>query len=167
VGDTWSARLLTPHEGLNVASSGGAPGRATGACGSTNASIVKVRGVGTIVNDDAGVATACSPRPPVAVSSVPTGDGRLAMTLTAGTQGPNGANRLTELRFGAGANTLVDVAGQTGKSGAFTVPLNGSVVSVTFVVRRATPGQATTVPVTIVDTCGDWPSFVGGGPGAF
>jgi len=134
---------------------------------STNASIARAQAIGTIVNDDAGVATACAPRPPVAVTSVATGDGRLQVTVTAGTQAPNATNRLTELRFGAGTNALVDVAGQTGRTGAFTVPLNGSPTSVTFVVRRATTGQATTIPLTVVDTCGDWPTFVGGGPSGF
>jgi hypothetical protein len=34
----------------------------------------------------------------------------------------------------------------------------------TFTVRRATAGQAFTVPLTVVDGCGDWPAFVGRGP---
>jgi hypothetical protein len=101
------------------------------------------------------------------VTSKATGDGRLQVTLTVGTQGPNGANRLSELRFGAGTNALIDVEGQTGKNGAFTVSLTGTPTSVTFFVRRATPGQTTTVPLTIVDRCGEWPTLVGGGTGAF
>jgi len=133
----------------------------------TNAALARAQGIGTIQNDDIGVASACSPRPDVAVASKATGDGRLQVTITAGTAGPNGANRLAELRFGAGANALVDVAGQTGKSGAFSVPLTDHPASLTFFVRRATPGQATTVPLTIVDSCGDWPTLVGGGPSAF
>jgi len=43
----------------------------------------------------------------------------------------------------------------------------GSPTSATCFVRRATSGQATNLPLTIMDTCGDWPSFVGGDPGAF
>jgi len=30
-----------------------------------------------------------------------------------------------------------------------------------------TAGQSVTVPVTIMDACGDWPTVVGGGPEAF
>jgi Calx-beta domain len=87
----------------------------------TNAGIAKPQAVGVIVNDDSATATACSPRPPVTVDARSTGDGRLQVTVTAGTQGPNGANRLTEPRFQAGTNALVDVAGESGRSGAFTV----------------------------------------------
>jgi hypothetical protein len=133
----------------------------------TNAGIGKANAIGTIVDDDLGVATACGPRPPVVIASRATGDGRLQVTVTAGTDGPNGANRLTELRFGAGTNALIDVAGQSGRSGAFVAPLTDRPTSVTFFVRRATPGQGTTVPLTVVDSCGEWPSFVGGGASAF
>jgi hypothetical protein len=133
----------------------------------TNASIGKAVAIGTIVNDEIGPATACGPRPPVAVTCRRTGDGRLEVTVTAGAEASNVSNRLTELRFGAGANALVDVAGQTGRTGAFTLPLPERPTSLTFFVRRATAGQGTTVPITVVDTCGGWPTFVGGGPGAF
>jgi hypothetical protein len=59
------------------------------------------------------------------------------------------------------------VGSQTGRSGQFQVPLADRPTSVTFFVRRATPGQATTVPFVVVDDCGPWSTFVGGGPGAF
>jgi hypothetical protein len=38
---------------------------------------------------------------------------------------------------------------------------------VAFTVRRTTAGQAAQVPFVVVDGCGEWPSFVGGGPNAF
>ena len=133
----------------------------------TNASIARAQAVGTIENDDAGIAIACSPRPAIAVTTLNPGDGRLQVTVTAGTQAPNGANRLAELRFQAGANALIDVTGQTGRSGSFTVALTDHPTFVTFFVRRAAVGAATTVPLTVVDTCGEWPTLVGGGPSAF
>jgi hypothetical protein len=133
----------------------------------TNAGIGKANAIGTITDDDVSVSTSCGPRPPVAVASQPTVDGRLQVTVTAGTAAPNGSNRLTELRFGAGSNALIDVAGQTGKSGAFTAPLSDRPTSLTFFVRRETAGQGTSVPLTVVDDCGAWPTFVGGGPTSF
>jgi hypothetical protein len=133
----------------------------------TNASLAKDHAVGAIVNDDLSVASACSPRSPVTVTTRAMGDGRLQVTVAAGTDGPNGANRLTELRFGASTNALIDVAGQNGKSGAFTVPLTDRPASLTFFVRRAAAGQPTTAPLTVVDICGEWPTLVGGGPTAF
>jgi hypothetical protein len=34
-------------------------------------------------------------------------------------------------------------------------------------VRRAAAGQASTADLTVTDTCGTWPTFVGGGASAF
>jgi len=134
----------------------------------SGAAIARAQGVGTIVDDDPITApSACSPRPAVAVTSQPTGDGRLQVTVAAGTQAPNVANRLTELRFQAGTNALIDVAGENGRSGAFSVSLPARPASVTFFVRRAAPDQATSLSFVVVDDCGAWPAFVGGGPSAF
>jgi len=36
-----------------------------------------------------------------------------------------------------------------------------------FVLQRVTPGQAATVQLTALDSCGEWPTVVGGGPNAF
>jgi hypothetical protein len=36
-----------------------------------------------------------------------------------------------------------------------------------FFVRQASPSSGATVPLTVTDTCGDWPTLVGGGPHAF
>jgi hypothetical protein len=33
-------------------------------------------------------------------------------------------------------------------------------------VSRVTAGQATTIPLIVVDGCGEWPTFVGGGASA-
>ena len=35
-----------------------------------------------------------------------------------------------------------------------------------FTIRRANTG-AVTVPLTVIDNCGEWKTFVGGGAGAF
>jgi hypothetical protein len=39
-------------------------------------------------------------------------------------------------------------------------------VEVTFTVERVTAGQPTTVFLAVVDGCGTWKTFVGGGTGA-
>jgi hypothetical protein len=105
----------------------------------------------------------CTPRPKVTVSSVKNGTGVLQVTLTATASG----NGLSEVRFGAATNARIDAGGQTGRSGNFTVPLVSRPPQFTFTVRRAVAGAATTVPLTVVDACGDWRTFVGGGPSAF
>jgi hypothetical protein len=132
----------------------------------TNATLADGQGLGTIQDDDQ-VPTACLPRPPVTVTSANNGDGRLRVTVTAGTSGPNGANRLQQLRFDAGTNALVGIGSQAGRAGAFTLPLPERPSTVTFLVQRATAGQSTTLPFTVVDDCGAWTTFVGGGPTAF
>jgi len=56
-------------------------------------------------------------------------------------------------------------AGQT--SGfAFTPPAGTTQVSLT-IQRVAEQGGATVAPVRIVDGCGEWPTFIGGGSEAF
>jgi hypothetical protein len=104
---------------------------------------------------------ACNPRPAVLVNTTPS-SGSLQVGITA--TGPN--NRLLALQVSKTTNALVDVAGQSGRSGAFTVSLPGSSASATFTIRRASAGAAT-VSLTVVDRCGTWSTFVGGGPAAF
>jgi hypothetical protein len=90
------------------------------------------------------------------------GDGRLLVTVAA-----SGANTwLTALRFTQTPNALVDLPGQSGRTGSFTVGLPDGTTSTQFWVRRASAGAAT-VRLVVVDRCGEWPTFVGGGPGAF
>ena len=86
------------------------------------------------------------------------------------TSGPG--NALASIAFTSDArlagNGLVDTATQSAQAPPFTIgPLPAGTTSSTFYVRRATAGQAVTLPVTITDSCGPWTTFVGGGPGAF
>jgi hypothetical protein len=110
----------------------------------------------------------CSPRPRVTISSTRGAQGQIVVTATAG------AGRLREIRFGAATNAWIAVpAGAGGRAGLANSPGNASLLltdrpqSLTFSVIRAAGGQATTVPLTLVDDCGDWKTFVGGGPTAF
>ena len=43
---------------------------------------------------------------------------------------------------------------------------SANTVAADFTVERVTPGQATMVPFTVVDGCGEWQTFVGGGTAA-
>jgi len=112
-------------------------------------------------------APVCTPRPDVSVSAVPGPNGTLQVTVTANSSTGVPNIRITALQFGAATNALVDVAGRTGVTGNTTVTLPSPAAQVSFVVRRAAAGQATTVPLTVMDSCGGWPTLVGGGPGAF
>lgn len=104
----------------------------------------------------------CSPRPRVLVQTSPTGDGRLLATVTA-----SGAhNWLTALRFTQTSGASVEINGQAGRTGAFSVGLLAGAVSAQFWVRRVGSGAAT-VQVAVGDRCGEWQTLVGGGAGGF
>jgi hypothetical protein len=109
----------------------------------------------------------CSPtRPRVGVVVTP-GGGRLLVTITVETLPGSSVNSIQALRFGTAANALIDVGTQVGRSGDFSVTLPAPTTQVSFAIRQGSTGSATTVPLTVVDGCGDWATIVGGGPGAF
>lgn len=94
----------------------------------------------------------CAPRTPVKVSSSKLGEGVLEVSITAG----NGA--LQSLQIQEGQNWIIDPATPT------EVP--DGATQLTFRVRRTNPGVVT-VQMTVVDACGSWRTFVGGGANAF
>jgi hypothetical protein len=112
----------------------------------------------------------CSPRPLVDVKAAPSGDGRLAVTITAGAT--DYGNRLHSLRFVTdgrtpNTNALIDVPGiGSGIRADSAVPLPNTTTSFTFYLRRQAPGQPVTVPVEVTDDCGVWQTIVGGGAAA-
>jgi len=99
----------------------------------------------------------------VVVSAVPAGPGRLQVTVSSG----HPAVRILELRFGSASNAQIDAGSTSGANGGFTMSLTPASQQTSFVVRRTADGQATHVPFVVVDECGQWPTFVGGGPTAF
>jgi uncharacterized protein YkwD len=123
-----------------------------------------------LYNDHAATITVggCSPRPPVRLTLSRGSGGQLIATASAG------LGSLREIRFGAATNARITVpAGSGGRAGMTSSPGNASLiltdrpVALTFSVARATAGQATTVPLVLVDDCGEWRTFVGGGKSAF
>jgi len=110
-------------------------------------------------------------QPNVSVQVAPS-SGSLLTTLTARDAGcgNNTLNRrLVALRFTRLTNATVDVPGV----GTITAPsatpiaIPGQPATFTLTVRRGVAGQASTVALVVTDGCGDWPTFVGGGPNAF
>jgi hypothetical protein len=95
------------------------------------------------------------------------GPGRLLVTISAQTSPTTPANGLRELRFGATTNAVLDLPdGRQGVAGNLPLPIPTGTQQVSFVVRRIGPG-AVMVPLFVVDDCGPWETFVGGGPTAF
>jgi len=100
----------------------------------------------------------------VSVAAAPAGLGRLRVTVTT----TGAAAPISALRFGPATNAIVDAPGAPAAlPGNFNVaPPSGS-ASYTFVIQRTAPSVAAQVPFVVVDACGEWPSFAGGGPGSF
>jgi hypothetical protein len=109
----------------------------------------------------------CSPRPPITVTTRRGDQGTLQVTITALRSPTAPVNTLAKLEIGAVQNASIEIDGQVRSGGDFTLPLAAGSQSTAFTVRRTTPGQATTVPLTITDDCGAWKTLVGGGPSAF
>jgi len=109
----------------------------------------------------------CSPRPPVAVNSSVSGS-LLNVTVTATGVG----NAIRMLSIGTASkpptNALVNVSGgPSNVSGVLSniIPPDVS-ASMQLTVRRAVPGQPTTVPLVITGGCGSGETLVGGGSAA-
>jgi subtilase family serine protease len=104
----------------------------------------------------------CSPRPPVSVILSPNA-GSLQVTVAAtGT-----ANTLRSIQFGSAANGTIDAGSVSSSPGNFSWNLTSGPTQVSFTIHRSTAGSATTVALTVVDGCGSWQTFVGGGLSAF
>ena len=104
---------------------------------------------------------ACPTRSNVSISSTRGAPGTLQVTVTAGT------GLIRSIQFGTARSAVIDVpGGPTGSGGGFTHTPTDSPSSLTFTVRRNGGGGAT-VPLTVTDWCGEWRTFVGGGPSAF
>jgi parallel beta-helix repeat protein len=107
----------------------------------------------------------CSPRPPVTVTTQATA-GTLRVTVAATRPAAVPNNTIRQIQFATAQNATIEISGQN-RPGGFSVTLPAGTQQTTFTVRRLAGGQATTVPFSVVDDCGAWPTFVGGGPSAF
>jgi hypothetical protein len=109
-------------------------------------------------------AAICTPRPAITVATTPSGAGRLQVTVRA----PEAArDSLQSLRFGSVTNATIDVGSQAGLTGNTSVPLPPGTQQATFTITRVAADQASTVTLVVVDSCGEWPTVVGLGPGGF
>jgi VCBS repeat-containing protein len=111
-----------------------------------------------------GPTSACSPRPLVRPQTA-AGSGKLLVHVESTPLNTQVVNPLRQIKFGEMPNARVTLNGQPVRSGD-DVTLPAITTAVDFTVERVTPGQATTVHFVVVDDCGEWKTFVGGGAGA-
>lgn len=107
----------------------------------------------------------CNPRPRVGVQTS-TQNGALQVTVSATSQSGL-SNALHSLTWNSlvNASVTLDGVGPVSQGQVTTLPVGSQ--TATFQVRRSTADQPTTVRFTVSDACGEWRTFVGGGPGAF
>ena len=128
----------------------------------TNAVIGQGQAIGTIQNDDA--ATACAPRPSV-VSTLASDGGALQVHVEPTAYNTLRDNPLLQVKFGTFENAAFTMNGQVVANGqVVTLPIN--TFAIDFTAKRSTPGQPAIVPFSVVDGCGEWQTFVGGGTAA-
>lgn len=111
----------------------------------------------------------CPPgsRPNVNLSLSPNGSNNLRVIVTAGTASQP-TNALEAFVFDVPVNAAVDVPGYvTNQLAAFAVAFTDRAQSHEFHVRRKSVVSPVTVPLTVVDNCGNWSTFVGGGINGF
>jgi hypothetical protein len=106
----------------------------------------------------------CSPRPRV-TQTLAAGGSALNVQVQPTTLSNGAGNTLQRIVFGTFQNATVTMNGQAVSSGQ-SVTLPAGTTSASLVVRRAVAGQPATVHFTIVDGCGEWKTFVGGGTAA-
>lgn len=98
----------------------------------------------------------CAPRPAVRITTTPTGDGRLSVAIVAG------SGVLRSIRFERLQNAYVTMDGQSFSAPLTVTPQPTS--STTFVIARLGPqGPVTIDRIVVVDDCGEWSTFIGGG----
>jgi hypothetical protein len=101
----------------------------------------------------------CAPRSNVGVSVVPAGSNQLQVTITS----PMSAGaQLQALNFGEATGGVFDVGGSTGLRGPFSTTFPRGTTATSFIVRQT--AAYVTVPLTVMDSCGAWSTFVGRGP---
>jgi hypothetical protein len=108
----------------------------------------------------------CAPRPNVGIATAKAGTGQLQAVLTAQTNVATTSNSLSSVRIISASNATVQVNGSPVAVGD-AVSLAAGTTQATLLVERTAPGGGSTVSFTVTDVCGEWRSFVGGGPGAF
>jgi uncharacterized repeat protein (TIGR01451 family) len=110
------------------------------------------------------VPSACSPRPPVEVRTARQSSDRLTVAVLATTPAGTTGNRLRSIRLVATENAIV-VTSAGPRTAPFTFDLQEDPpLGFNFAVQRLTDGPFL-VRLVVEDGCGEWPTFVGAGPG--
>ncbi len=91
------------------------------------------------------------------------------MTVEVGRPATAPNNIVRKLQVPKAENARVEIQGQTfGAAGGSVTPTSPTQRLTFTVTRQPAEAPATvTVPIVVTDDCGEWKTFVGGGPNAF
>jgi hypothetical protein len=111
----------------------------------------------------------CTTRPRTTVRTQPIGNGRLQVTVEVGRPATAPSNIVRKVQIVRAENAQVEILGQTiGRDGGSATPTSANQGLSFTVVRQATNVSVpVTVPLVVTDDCGEWNTFVGGGPTSF
>jgi hypothetical protein len=111
----------------------------------------------------------CAPRPNVRVTTARGQQaGQLQVTVAANDLPPVSGNTVQVVAFDRLDNGAVTIPnGPAGASQPFSYTLPSPTTTFTFTVNRDASNAYTTVRLRIIDACGAWPTFVGGGSTSF
>jgi hypothetical protein len=129
------------------------------------------RGLPTLTQDrgrimaEADNGPACDPRPNPRLQTVRDASNALQVTITAATASGGQVAILREIRIGPLQNAAVDIGPYVARTSplAYTVP--GGSAQLTLRVTRVVASQPSQIVLVLVDDCGEWRTFVGGGTG--
>ena len=107
--------------------------------------------------------TRCAPRPQVELTTTRSG-GMLRVRIQS--KSSVAISPLRELRFEQGTNAWVTLGNGQTFVGTQTVAFPPDTLEATLSVERVATGRPLHVPLTIVDACGEWKTFVGAGSSA-
>ena len=112
------------------------------------------------------VVTQCGPRPKVTTSTARETGGRLR-TIVSVTNNLGFTNELRSVAWTSLSSAVVvaDASGPVRPGQQIAFP--PGTPSMTFSITRDGTAPSATVHFVVTDACGDWPTFVGGGPDAF
>ena len=79
--------------------------------------------------------------------------------------GGSPANTIRSIQFGPSTNAEVEVTDRPASGAAFALDMPPGATQASFTVHRTANGPVQT-PFTVVDGCGEWRTFVGGGASA-
>jgi hypothetical protein len=112
------------------------------------------------------VSPSCAIRPTILVSTQPHGAGELKVTVESSSTAGVPDNALRMIRVVTLNNASVEISGDTIRQNDVRVELDDGTEEVHFYVQRETQSQPYTATLGVTDGCGEWQTFVGGGPGA-